>query len=1276
MPSILDSPAPEIPILPISKVRDGLFIGDRFSVADKLFLANNKITHIINCAGVNVPNRWAKMGIKYLTFSLQDEDNSIFLDPDDVNVTAVHNFTEDAAARMEGVIIHSYYGRSRALLVAAAHFMRKYGWAAELAIDVVHATRRLKMRDSFQAQLREYQARTSLTDLLPALSPPIVSTQRRAPVNPGQAALEEATLLHNTVYRRHLGLGPTPVPAWHTATPHKCPAHVHNHRRSATIIVAAAQQQQQQTSSAPAAASALSRPLPIPAALAPSSVGSAPSWALAPRPSPPPASSSPGVRGAEAGAGEDEQPWLGDDGAPVEDDELAAAQSPPLTAAQMRARLAPALSPTSLSSMLARRPPTPPHHTPPPTPGSHTSDVPQPQPQPQPQTQTQPQTQAPATGRLPSSPATTTAIRQPVALMGGLPPGRASVSPASALGAVTEELLVATVATPPAAATRHHHLRAPPLASPSPAPSPPNATATATATASSAASIANQTAPTTAGSALRDALAALDAVGMGIGDATGGSPDGGITLADLPQRHQPPFAAAASSGAPLFVSRPTVVAAPPRPWQVSSREEDEASGSEEGSEEDDRPKCTSVSTAASSQLLHRNGAGGAASTSHGGTGNAPPGGSTSSFWAAFENGGLPPTHRSPPASTLAGQILPTPPSPRAAPGPHLSPPAADHSPGHSPRGHPRPGHAPSAPRLGPGNAATIEHPAGRSEWQIGGEGAPGEPLPAAQQQRAAPAAEPVAVSVAVSLCLSNPGRGTKKHARKGPKHSSRSPQRSVTLASSSSGGPAASPSPAPASARAASGPSAQKSAGPSGSGAQAAGPATPRRVGTPRGSSSSAPGRVGTPRTLFTGSPAGPGLGSASPLPFDPLQHPPGVVQQPEQPQAMQPPSNPQPQAAPQPGVLQGPQAGRPGSSGGGSGAGGVAGAAPQYTFSAFRATFSPKVRQAMIRTPPSPPISAAAPGLFHGRSPLSLVSNGPPSPQLDEWTVGQAAGSEPPGGPGAATPRGAPPPPGGGQTPRAPLTAGGQAASAHAAHAAHTGHHPHSFALPIHEAPLASTELAGPSHPLGAGGRAPLSARLPSRGGGRSSSVPAPNSARGVSSMVQMQWDLGPHPDLTTAPSTDAHQHQLLLQQFQQQQLLQLQLQQQQQQASAPAQVSQHAWRPPTRGQANNSLRASASRVAGGGGGNLTATTPTRGIVEQATLAGGGALGALAASMFGHRRDSPLLRSSISFAQSPASPLGVSPGGQLGWSMGATTRLGSPATPRTGTPRTGARLR
>ncbi|KAJ4452550.1 putative dual specificity phosphatase domain protein [Paratrimastix pyriformis] len=1166
MPSILDSPAPEIPILPISKVRDGLFIGDRFSVADKLFLANNKITHIINCAGrngrpawVNVPNRWAKMGIKYLTFSLQDEDNSIFLDPDDVNVTAVHNFTEDAAARMEGVIIHSYYGRSRALLVAAAHFMRKYGWAAELAIDVVHATRRLKMRDSFQAQLREYQARTSLTDLLPA--PPIVSTQRRAPVNPGQAALEEATLLHNThlnrfleappapvhpatpsrvylsaapVYRRHLGLGPTPVPAWHTATPHKCPAHVHNHRRSATIIVAAAQQQQQQTSSAPAAASALSRPLPIPAALAPSSVGSAPSWALAPRPSPPPASSSPGVRGAEAGAGEDEQPWLGDDGAPVEDDELAAAQSPPLTAAQMRARLAPA-SPTSLSHSAAC--------------GPH----------------------------------------------GGPSPGAGLRFARFGLGAVTEEPRGDRRHTP-AAATRHHHLRAPPLASPSPAPSPPNATATATATASSAASIANQTAPTTAGSALRDALAALDAVGMGIGDATGGSPDGGITLADLPQRHQPPFAAAASSGRPLRLT-PHGCGGAARPWQVSSREEDEASGSEEGSEEDDRPKCTSVSTAASSQLLHRNGAGGAASTSHGGTGNAPPGGSTSSLWAAFgKRGSLPDPPLPSPAPDPGGT------DPAHAPitsGSTAAPltPAADHSPGHCPAGPssspsrvspatplsratyphpqaPKAGSRPIRPRLGPGNAATIEHPVWlvgcRIHGSLGGSRCPPPhpprlprafPIPAltslppgaSTPAAGCLAAEPVAVSVAVSSA-SNPvptppaggapwppgpppevpeasggpesgpagqgeeegpvaaggspskGRGTKKHARR-PKHSSRSPQRSVTLASSSSGGLVASAQPCPG-------------IGPGGQWAKCPESAALRAAG---------------PRLLAQQPPAGWVLLAARhPVPRGvsaPLGHySRGVPQGPAR-------------AAPSDAATEQPTA--PGSSparvlqaaGGATGVvgrrkwgGWVAGAAPQYTFSAW-ATFSPKVRQAMIRTPPSPPISAAAPGLFHGRSPLSLVSNGPPSPQLDEWTVG-------------------------GARLRAPLTAGGQAASAHAAHAAHT------------------------------------------------------------------------------------------------------------------------AWRPPTRGQANNSLRASASRVAGGGGGNLTATTPTRGIVEQATLAGGGALGALAASMFGHRRDSPLLRSSISFAQSPASPLGVSPGGQLGWSMGATTRLGSPATPRTGTPRTGARLR
>jgi hypothetical protein len=73
------------------KIKDGLFIGDSFAAQvsltsfpieatkksnlsifafkqDQEFVVANKVTHIINCAGKQVPNYWEGRGVTYLTF--------------------------------------------------------------------------------------------------------------------------------------------------------------------------------------------------------------------------------------------------------------------------------------------------------------------------------------------------------------------------------------------------------------------------------------------------------------------------------------------------------------------------------------------------------------------------------------------------------------------------------------------------------------------------------------------------------------------------------------------------------------------------------------------------------------------------------------------------------------------------------------------------------------------------------------------------------------------------------------------------------------------------------------------------------------------------------------------------------------------------------------------------------------------------------------------------------------------------------------------------------
>jgi hypothetical protein len=64
------------------KIKDGLFIGDEFAAQVKIqitqdleFVVANKVTHVINCSGRQIPNHWEPIGVTYLTYYWMDQDN-------------------------------------------------------------------------------------------------------------------------------------------------------------------------------------------------------------------------------------------------------------------------------------------------------------------------------------------------------------------------------------------------------------------------------------------------------------------------------------------------------------------------------------------------------------------------------------------------------------------------------------------------------------------------------------------------------------------------------------------------------------------------------------------------------------------------------------------------------------------------------------------------------------------------------------------------------------------------------------------------------------------------------------------------------------------------------------------------------------------------------------------------------------------------------------------------------------------------------------------------
>lgn len=104
-----------------------------YSIKDREFIVTNKVTHIINCSGTEVQNKWTLMGVKYLTFNWVEQDNEVLIclsqvlfDEKSDNVNKIFTFVEECFLQGESCLVHSVRGQSRACCVLAAYFMKKF----------------------------------------------------------------------------------------------------------------------------------------------------------------------------------------------------------------------------------------------------------------------------------------------------------------------------------------------------------------------------------------------------------------------------------------------------------------------------------------------------------------------------------------------------------------------------------------------------------------------------------------------------------------------------------------------------------------------------------------------------------------------------------------------------------------------------------------------------------------------------------------------------------------------------------------------------------------------------------------------------------------------------------------------------------------------------------------------------------------------------------------------------------------------------------------------
>jgi len=142
------------------KIKDGLFIGDEYAAQDFEFVVTNKVTHVINTAGKQIPNYWETVGVAYLTYDWMDSENQIVFDPKGEVVEEIFNFIEEAAKLGEGVLVHSVKGQSRSCCVLTCYFMKRYRWSLYKTLEFLTSRRSdLEIRTSFYHQLLNLEAK-------------------------------------------------------------------------------------------------------------------------------------------------------------------------------------------------------------------------------------------------------------------------------------------------------------------------------------------------------------------------------------------------------------------------------------------------------------------------------------------------------------------------------------------------------------------------------------------------------------------------------------------------------------------------------------------------------------------------------------------------------------------------------------------------------------------------------------------------------------------------------------------------------------------------------------------------------------------------------------------------------------------------------------------------------------------------------------------------------------------------------------------------------------
>ncbi len=113
-------------IVKLTKIRDGIFIGDSSTASNLDVVVHFKITHMINTSGGELLNTWKCLGLKYLTFKWSEGVKQNLFDSKDEIADIIVEYIDHACDKGEGLLIHSVKGNNRACIAIIIYLMKKY----------------------------------------------------------------------------------------------------------------------------------------------------------------------------------------------------------------------------------------------------------------------------------------------------------------------------------------------------------------------------------------------------------------------------------------------------------------------------------------------------------------------------------------------------------------------------------------------------------------------------------------------------------------------------------------------------------------------------------------------------------------------------------------------------------------------------------------------------------------------------------------------------------------------------------------------------------------------------------------------------------------------------------------------------------------------------------------------------------------------------------------------------------------------------------------------